>query len=79
MLPAGAAVEVVSASALAWLLGAVAFVAPAGIGVRELALIDLLQPAISADSAAGIAVLTRTLTIVADGVLALLLLAPARR
>ena len=54
------------AYALAWVAGFVFLVAPAGAGVREGVLALLLAPAIGADDAVGVALVTRLLTTVAD-------------
>jgi glycosyltransferase 2 family protein len=67
--------------ALAWAAGVVAVVAPAGIGVRELALVALLTPVLSGGHGAALAVvvLSRCLTAVSDSVLSLSALASRRR
>jgi uncharacterized membrane protein YbhN (UPF0104 family) len=66
--------------AFAWALGLVAVVAPAGIGVRELALIGLLTPVLSGGHAAALAVvvLSRCITSVSDAAFGLAALAARR-
>lgn len=66
---------------LAWAAGLVAVVAPAGIGVRELALVGLLTPVLSGGHAAALAVvvLSRCLASVSDATLGFAALASRRR
>lgn len=56
----------IAASTLAWLAGTLAIVTPAGIGVREIALVELLRGLASPSDAAGVALLTRAVSLLAD-------------
>lgn len=62
----GLALTCVGGFAVAWACGFVAVLAPAGGGVRELALVALLSHAVGARDALAVAVLSRLLTTVAD-------------
>ena len=55
----GSALELSAAFVAAYVLGYVALFAPAGIGVREVALTGLLTPAMGAPAAAGLSIIAR--------------------
>ncbi len=55
----GSALEVSSAYIAAYVLGYLALFAPAGLGVREVALTGLLTPAMGAPAAAGLSIIAR--------------------
>ncbi|MDX1673394.1 MAG: lysylphosphatidylglycerol synthase domain-containing protein [Longimicrobiales bacterium] len=67
--------------AFAFIAGYVAFVAPAGIGVREATMASLLRPLIPSGAAAIVAIAARLWTIAAEllGVVLVLLFVPERR
>ena len=56
-----------SAFAVAWIVGFFTPGSPAGLGVREVILLGLLSPAYGAESAAGITMLLRLVTVFGDG------------
>jgi len=58
--------RVIAASTLAWLAGTLAIVTPAGIGVREIALVELLRGFATPSAAAGVALLARAVSLLAD-------------
>jgi hypothetical protein len=62
----GAPVLIASSFAAAYVLGYAAIFAPAGIGVREVALVLLLSPAMGAAPAAAVSVLARVWTTVVE-------------
>ena len=68
----------VGAYALAWVVGFLVFFAPAGAGARELSLVLLLSPPLGRPEALAVAVLTRVIGIVADGLVALISIAAGR-
>ena len=61
----------VSAMALSWVAGFLAIPFPAGLGVRELAINELLEPFAPADDVFQAALVHRLVTVLADGVVAL--------
>lgn len=63
-------VQATGLMALAWIVGFVVPGAPAGLGVREAALVTLLEPSIGLDAAAASALLFRIVTLSGDGLLA---------
>lgn len=71
-LEGGGVVRSIGAYALAWVVGFLVFVAPAGAGARELSLVLLLSPPLGRPAALAVAVVSRVVGIVADVVVALL-------
>ena len=71
-LDGGGIVRSIGAYALAWVVGFLVFVAPAGAGARELSLVLLLSPPLGRPAALAVAVVSRVVGIVADVVVALL-------
>jgi hypothetical protein len=57
------------AFAASWMAGLLAFGAPAGIGVREVVLFELLSPAFGPAVAGGLAIALRAAAIAADGLM----------
>ncbi|MBN2105972.1 MAG: hypothetical protein JW832_00990 [Deltaproteobacteria bacterium] len=57
------------AFAASWIAGLLAFGAPAGIGVREVVLLELLSPAFGPAVAGGLAIALRAASIAADGLM----------
>lgn len=66
---ADVAVVVGSAYCAAWVAGQLVLPVPAGLGVREAALIGILSPTLGATEALGYAVLSRLLHVFVDGLL----------
>lgn len=56
----------VGAYALAWVVGFLAFVAPAGVGAREAVLVALLSPVVGVAGALSVALVSRVVLTVAD-------------
>jgi hypothetical protein len=68
-----------SAFAAAWVVGLLILPVPAGIGVREAALVFLLAGEIGEESAIAFALITRVLHVLSDAIVALAIIALARR
>lgn len=58
--------KLASCFVLAWIIGYLAFVAPMGLGVREAAVIFLLEPFLPSYAAAAVAVITRILFVLSE-------------
>jgi uncharacterized membrane protein YbhN (UPF0104 family) len=69
----------IGAFALAWTLGFLVVIAPAGTGVREAALVVGLSPVLSQDKAILVALVSRALMSLGDGAWAAIAVAAARR
>lgn len=74
-----AAALAVGAYALSWVVGMVVIVAPAGAGPRDVAMVLILDVAVTAGAALSVTVLSRVLTVVADLLLAVLSVPSVRR
>ncbi|MDQ3555802.1 MAG: lysylphosphatidylglycerol synthase domain-containing protein [Gemmatimonadota bacterium] len=73
-IPSGSTAALAAMNALAFVAGYLVFVAPAGIGAKELALAGLLSALLPASVAAALALAVRLWTVVAEIIPALLLL-----
>jgi hypothetical protein len=68
-----------SAMAAAWVAGLLVLPVPAGIGIREAAILFLLAPDLGQESAIAFALITRVLHVLSDGIVALTILLWDRR